>query len=73
MNIIDIDNHNKLPRTALQCYILISPAMAAAEFEQRFGEPPATIYRVVKIVHGKEEDHEKVSLWLEHEEQHETS
>ena len=58
MNIIDIDNHNKLPRTALQCYILLSPEDAAAEFAKRFGEPPAQVWRVT--VKGKH------SLWLEH-------
>ena len=58
MNVIDVDNHNKLPAGALQCYILLSPEEAAAEYTKRFGEPPAQVWRVT--VRGKH------SLWLEH-------
>ena len=48
MQIIEIDNHNKLPQDRMIGFVCMSPMEAAAQFEKHYQQKPETIYKVVR-------------------------
>ncbi len=48
MEIIEIDNHSKLPRDKMIGFICMSPMEAAVQFEKHYQQKPNIAYKVVR-------------------------